>query len=261
MERFPAAVFQKLKLAVRAHPQDRSLGSPGKSAHRAAGFERGFWDASVVGSKRPMEEDRGRHTELLGGSPDREALGTKLHGAHKIHLRLRTADVLALPAGALLASPTAGSDLPPLFLGHPGEDGDEQLPDRAAHVEPGFPHANDLYAEAIQGEHLLEVANEGAPQPIQGEDQDRIELALVGGGLEPLPLGPVLYGRDILLEDLDDREATSLGKLHHGGSLVVGVAPLGAAPEVDTGSAASVMIGSVPKARSHPSGTTGPGSE
>ncbi|XYH99953.1 hypothetical protein ACMHYB_09410 [Sorangium sp. So ce1128] len=30
------------------------------------------------------------------------------------------------------------------------------------------------------------------------KDQDGIELAVVGGGLEPPPLGPVLCGRDVL---------------------------------------------------------------
>jgi hypothetical protein len=115
VERFAAVVFQKLKHLAHRVPRDRPLGSAGKSGHRAAGFERGFRDGSVVAPKRPVQ-DRRRHAELLGRLPDREALGTKFDGAFEIHDRSGTVDMLALPARTLLASSTPGSDLPSLFL-------------------------------------------------------------------------------------------------------------------------------------------------
>jgi YD repeat-containing protein len=60
-----------------------------------------------MGSKRPTE-DRGRHAELLGRLPDREAPGTKLDGLVEIHDRSGTV-AIATAAEPLLETESFGT--------------------------------------------------------------------------------------------------------------------------------------------------------
>jgi hypothetical protein len=78
-----------------------------------------------------------------------------------------------------------------LLLGDPGEDRDEEVSDGASGVEPGLAHADDLDAEVVEGEDVLDVADHGASEAVEGEDDDGLEVAEVSAALEALPGGAV----------------------------------------------------------------------
>jgi hypothetical protein len=80
-----------------------------------------------------------------------------------------------------LAGPHALADPLPLLLGHPSEHGEQEIPEGAPGIHPGFlvthhPHAGQT--------ELLEVADHRqdpfAAESVQGPDQDHVEFPAVG---------------------------------------------------------------------------------
>jgi hypothetical protein len=179
-------------------------------------------------------KSRARNAEASSDVAEGEAFGAELARAPTIDDGGRSADALAETSCALDAGPRAGGDLAALLLGDPGEDRDEEVSDGASGVEPGLADADDLDAEVVEGEDVLDVADHGASESVEGEDDDGLEVAEVGAALEPLPGGAVSSdGADGLLEHVRDGEAAGARELLDGGALRVGVLLVGGAAEVE----------------------------
>ncbi len=179
-------------------------------------------------------KSRARNAEASSDVAEGEAFGAELARAPTIDDGRRSADALAETSCALDAGPRAGGDLAALLLGDPGEDRDEEVSHGASGVEPGLAHADDLDAEVVEGEDVLDVADYGASEAVEGEDDDGLEVAEVGAALELLPSGAVSSdGADGLLEHVRDGEAACARELLDGGTLRVGVLLVGGAAEVE----------------------------
>ena len=101
--------------------------------------------------------------ESAGDVAEGEPLGAELVGAYAIEDGGRSADALSEATSALDAGTGASGDLTALLLGDPGEDRDEEVSDGASGVEPGLADADDLDAEVVEGEDVLDVADMERP--------------------------------------------------------------------------------------------------
>jgi len=122
----------------------------------------------------------GAHAHRLGDLPHGHPIGTKLLEPVYINTGTRTAQ--ACPTSSSGGNPGLRPlDEPcPLLLGHPGEDGDEQRPHGGARVEPGLPHRDDLNAQAVKFENILQVADHAPTEAVEGPYDQDLELPAPG---------------------------------------------------------------------------------
>lgn len=129
--------------------------------------------AAPEGAARDLERTGDHAPRLPRCSPSADVLEIEIPGW--------PAESNALGAGPGQPGAHALPQALALLPGDPGEDGDEQIPNGPAGVEPGLlvaHHADAPHAELfeVSGRH----ADALATQAVQGPDQEHAELAPVG---------------------------------------------------------------------------------
>ncbi len=150
------------------------------------------------------------HPEPLGDDLVGEPFTSELANPIEVHLNPWTTKTNTSTTSPFKTSLGSIADAKPFLLRHPSKDRDQQGAYRPSRVEPWFPNAHDLNGSTIEFEDRLKSADHRAMKPIEGPDEQHVELPSVGGDDHLVELGPCLHRRYVLGEDLGDGEATLL---------------------------------------------------
>lgn len=162
-------------------------------------------------AERPVH-DAGRHAELRGDAAQRSPFGAKLERVIKVELARTPAETLALAPGALDAGAGALDEAFALLFGDPTEDRQQELADWPACVEPRLANRDDLNAEPIERQNILNVADHRTPEAIERPNHHDGILASVRGVHHRLELRATFCGAFDFLEYCDDIEAARSGE-------------------------------------------------
>jgi len=178
---------------------------------------------------------------LLGDVSKAHAFITEAKGGIKVNAGLGPAKTDALGPSMVKPSPGSLDDTETFLFGHPGEHGNQERADGAAHVEPRLPAGDDLDPHVVEREHGGQVADHRSSKPVQGPHNDNTELAGVGVRHELVELRAALDRRCLLFVDGRNVESPNPGELFEVGPLVSQVLLSGAHAEVQ--GCASGLVG------------------